>query len=160
MTSNIFVKIQVEEINIGGVIESLINNDSGKKEIGAIVTFFGRVRGKDDSKQISDLSLNHYPGMTEKKIIEIVGKACNRWSIKGCSVVHRIGKLRPGELIVFVGVTSMHRKAAFDACEFIMDFLKTEAPFWKKETSQDGERWIESRHEDYLAVEQWNSKTT
>lgn len=160
MTSNIFVKIQAEKFKIGDVIESLIDNESEKKEVGAIATFFGRVREKDNSKIISDLCLNHYPGMTEKKIGEIVNKACKRWSIRGCSVIHRVGTMKPGELIVFVGVTSSHRKEAFNACEFIMDFLKTEAPFWKKEISQDGERWIESRQEDYLAVEEWNSKPT
>ena len=160
MTSNIFVKIQAEKFKIGEVIESLIDNESEKKEVGAIATFFGRVREKDNSKKISSLCLNHYPGMTERKISEIVNKACKRWSISGCSVVHRVGKIQPGELIVFVGVTSSHRKEAFNACEFIMDFLKTEAPFWKKEVSQDGERWIESRQADYLAVEQWKSEPT
>ncbi|MEL0254459.1 MAG: molybdenum cofactor biosynthesis protein MoaE, partial [Burkholderiaceae bacterium] len=115
----------------------------------------GRVRGKEGTRQVDELFLEHYPTMTEKKITKIVCNACNKFSINGCIVVHRIGKLIPGELIVFVGVTSRHRKDAFEACSYVMDFLKTEAPFWKKEKGSKGEKWVRSRDTDYLARDRW-----
>jgi len=127
-------------------------------EVGAITTFIGRVRGTEETRQVNELFLEHYPLMTEKKIKEIVFNASKKFSINGCIVVHRTGKLLPGELIVFVGVTSRHRKETFEACSYVMDFLKTEAPFWKKEKDSKGEKWIRSRDTDYLARDTWLEK--
>ena len=158
MNNNILVKLQKDQIAVGGLIEKLMDLSGREGEVGAIATFIGRVRGKEETRQVSELFLEHYPTMTEKKIMEIVCNARNKFSINGCIVVHRIGKLVPGELIVFVGVTSRHRKDAFEACSYLMDFLKTEAPFWKKEKGSKGEKWISSRDTDYLARDSWLEK--
>ena len=152
------VKVQKERIAVGGLIEQLMDLSERKGEVGAITNFIGRVRGKEETRQVNELFLEHYPLMTEKKITEIVSNASKKFSTNGCIVVHRIGKLVPGELIVFVGVTSRHRKDAFEACSYIMDFLKTEAPFWKKEKGSKGEKWIKSRDTDYLARDTWLEK--
>jgi len=158
MNNGISVKVQKERIAVGALIEKLMNLSEREGEVGAIATFVGRVRGKEESRQVSELFLEHYPMMTEKKITGIACNASKKFSINGCIVVHRIGKLVPGELIVFVGVTSRHRKDAFEACSYVMDFLKTEAPFWKKEKGSKGEKWIESRETDYLARDRWLEK--
>ena len=155
MSHSILVKVQRDQIAVGSLIEQLMDLSEQEGEVGAITTFIGRVRGKEQTGQVSELFLEHYPTMTEKKIMEIVCNARNKFSINGCIVVHRIGKLIPGELIVFVGVTSRHRKDAFEACSYVMDFLKTEAPFWKKEKGSKGEKWIRSRDTDYLARDRW-----
>jgi len=155
MNHSILVKLQKDQIAVGSLIEKLMDLSEREGEVGAIATFMGRVRGKEDTRQVDELFLEHYPTMTEKKITKIVSNACNKFSINGCIVVHRIGKLIPGELIVFVGVTSRHRKDAFEACSYVMDFLKTEAPFWKKEKGSKGEKWIRSRDTDYLARDRW-----
>ena len=158
MSDSILVKVQRDQIAVGSLIEQLMDLSEREGEVGAIATFIGRVRGKEDTRQVDELFLEHYPTMTEKKITKIVCNACNKFSINGCIVVHRIGKLIPGELIVFVGVTSRHRKDAIDACSYVMDFLKTEAPFWKKEKGSKGEKWIRSRDTDYLARDRWLEK--
>ena len=158
MNDSILVKVQKEQIAVGSLIEKLMDLSEREGEVGAITTFIGRVRGKEETRQVDELFLEHYPTMTEKKITEIVCNASNKFSINGCIVVHRIGKLVPGELIVFVGVTSRHRKDAFEACSYVMDFLKTEAPFWKKEKGSKGEKWINSRDTDYLARDRWLEK--
>ena len=158
MNHSILVKLQKDQIAVGSLIEKLIGLSEREGEVGAIATFMGRVRGKEDTRQVDELFLEHYPAMTEKKITKIVSNACNKFSINGCIVVHRIGKLIPGELIVFVGVTSRHRKDAFESCAYVMDFLKTEAPFWKKEKGSKGEKWINSRDTDYLARDTWLGK--
>ena len=158
MNNSILVKVQKDKIAVGGLIEKLMSLSEREGEVGAITTFIGRVRGKEETRQVSELFLEHYPTMTEKKITEIVCNACNKFSINGCIVIHRIGKLVPGELIVFVGVTSRHRKDAFEACSYVMDFLKTEAPFWKKEKGSKGETWIRSQDTDYLARDRWVEK--
>ena len=158
MNDSILVKLQKEKIAVGGSVEQLIDLSEREGEVGAITTFIGRVRGKEETRQVNELFLEHYPTMTEKKIMEIVCNASKKFSINGCIVIHRIGKLVPGELIVFVGVTSRHRKDAFEACSYVMDFLKTEAPFWKKEKGSKGEKWISSRDTDYLARDRWLEK--
>ena len=122
MDNSITVKVQKERIAVGGLIEKLVDLSEKEGEVGAITTFIGRVRGKEETRQVNELFLEHYPLMTEKKITEIVCNASKKFSINGCIVVHRIGKLFPGELIVFVGVTSRHRKDAFEACSYVMDF--------------------------------------
>ena len=158
MNDSILVKVQKEKIAVGGLIEQLMDLSEREGEVGAITTFIGRVRGKEESTQVDELFLEYYPTMTEKKITKIVRNASKKFSINGCIVIHRIGKLVPGELIVFVGVTSRHRKDAFEACSYVMDFLKTEAPFWKKEKGSTGEKWINSRDTDYLARDTWLRK--
>ena len=158
MKNSTLIKVQKDQIAVGSLIEKLMDLSEREGEVGAITTFTGRVRGEEQTRQVSELFLEHYPTMTEKKITEIVCNAYKKFSINGCIVVHRIGKLVPGELIVFVGVTSRHRKDAFEACAYVMDFLKTEAPFWKKEKGSKGEKWIRSRDTDYSARDGWLEK--
>jgi molybdopterin synthase catalytic subunit len=124
--------------------------------IGAIVTFTGLVRDINQGQQISDLSLEHYPGMTEKCLEDIVERAKQRWNIIASTVIHRVGQLAISEQIVFVGIASQHRGDAFAACEFIMDYLKNQAPFWKKETMANGEtKWVDARESDQLSLAKW-----
>ncbi|MBM7060026.1 molybdopterin synthase catalytic subunit MoaE [Pseudomonas sp. UL073] len=123
--------------------------------VGAVVGFVGYVRDFNDGQEVSGMLLEHYPGMTEKALAKIVGEAEARWPLLKVEILHRIGRLEPGEPIVFVGTASAHRQAAFDACNFIMDYLKTRAPFWKKEDTADGPRWVEGRCSDQAAAERW-----
>jgi molybdopterin synthase catalytic subunit len=128
-----------------------------KTSVGAIVTFTGLVRDVNQGKSITDLTLEHYPGMTEQCLIDIVKEAKQRWSIITSTVIHRIGQLDISDQIVFVGVASEHRGDAFAACEFIMDYLKTKAPFWKKETMSNGEsKWVDVRESDQSAASKWD----
>lgn len=122
---------------------------------GAIVTFAGLVRDLDDKVQVSSLFLEHYPGMTEKSLQDIANEASQRWSIIDATIIHRIGELKACEQIVFVGVSSLHRGDAFAACEFIMDYLKTRAPFWKKTRDESGEHWVEAKQSDEEASSKW-----
>lgn len=122
---------------------------------GAIVTFVGKVRDMNLGENVTGLTLEHYPGMTEKALASIVDEARTRWPLTYVKVIHRVGRLSIGEQIVFVGVSSAHREAAFQACEFMMDYLKTRAPFWKKEQLTDTARWIEARDSDSQAIERW-----
>lgn len=124
--------------------------------IGAIVTFTGLVRDINQGQSVSDLSLEHYPGMTEKCLTDIVDQAKQRWNIIASTIIHRVGQLTISDQIVFVGIASQHRGDAFAACEFIMDYLKTEAPFWKKETMGNGEtQWVDARETDQKALSKW-----
>jgi molybdopterin synthase catalytic subunit len=122
---------------------------------GAVVTFVGLVRDFNDGSSVNGLFLEHYPGMTEKSLAQIVEQAKSRWPLGRVRVIHRVGQLELADQIVFVGVTSKHRQAAFSACEFIMDYLKTKAPFWKIETTQSGERWIEAKLSDTDKASKW-----
>lgn len=122
---------------------------------GAVVTFSGLVREMHDGNLVEALYLEHYPGMTEKSLAAIAQEAAERWPLQGVSIIHRIGELLAGDQIVFVGVSSAHRKAAFAACEFIMDFLKTRAPFWKKCREANSEYWVEAKQSDDQAAERW-----
>ena len=122
---------------------------------GAIVTFVGKVRDFNQGDDVAGLSLEHYPGMTEKALASILQQAKSRWSIQTVKVIHRIGDLALGDQIVFVGVASAHRGDAFSACEFIMDYLKTQAPFWKKESTATGAHWVDARETDTSAAERW-----
>lgn len=126
-----------------------------RDEDGAVVTFTGKVRNHNLGDSVKALTLEHYPGMTEKSLAEIVELARERWPLGRVTVIHRIGEMWPGEEIVFVGVTSAHRGSAFAAGEFIMDYLKTRAPFWKREATPEGERWVESRDSDKQAASRW-----
>ncbi|CAM3597744.1 Molybdopterin synthase catalytic subunit [Klebsiella variicola subsp. tropica] len=126
-----------------------------RDEDGAVVTFTGKVRNHNLGDSVKALTLEHYPGMTEKSLAEIVDLARERWPLGRVTVIHRIGEMWPGEEIVFVGVTSAHRGSAFAAGEFIMDYLKTRAPFWKREATPEGERWVDARDSDRQAAERW-----
>ncbi len=123
--------------------------------IGAVVSFVGYVRDFNEGREVSGMFLEHYPGMTEKALEKIVTEAEQRWPLLRLHVLHRVGALEPGEPIVFVGVASAHRQAAFEACDFVMDYLKTRAPFWKKENTADGPKWVEGRESDKAAAGRW-----
>jgi molybdopterin synthase catalytic subunit len=148
------MKIQVSETDFdsGAEIASL---HAGQPKVGAVASFVGLVRDINEGDDVSTLTLEHYPAMTEKSLRDIVDEAMGRWSLLDVTVIHRVGKLQPLDRIVFVGVASGHRGDAFAACEFIMDYLKTRAPFWKKEGTPQGERWVEARATDDEAAERW-----
>jgi molybdopterin synthase catalytic subunit len=146
------ISIQKENFDTGAVIAEL---RSSVKNCGAIVTFTGLVREFSGSSTIQAMTLAHYPGMTEKALEQIEQKACERWNLGGVRIIHRIGTLQAGENIVLVVAISAHRKDAFEAAQFIMDYLKTEAPFWKKEHTDQGGRWVEEKRSDQAARERW-----
>ena len=146
------VRVQTEDFDAGSEIARL---RAGDATIVAIASFIGTVRDVSDAATITGLTLEHYPGMTEAALDDIVGEARRRFDIRDALVIHRIGALVPGDQIVLVVVASAHRGMAFDACRFIMDFLKTQAPFWKKERLPDGERWVEARASDDEAARRW-----
>ena len=146
------VRVQTEDFDAAGEIAAL---RAGNRKVGAAASFIGIVRDLNDGDSVSTLTLEHYPGMTEKALEQICEKARSRWDIYDTLVVHRIGELHPADQIVLVVVTSAHRGEAFAACEFIMDYLKTDAPFWKKEETPQGERWVESRASDDEAAARW-----
>jgi molybdopterin synthase catalytic subunit len=146
------VKVQASDFDVAQLQSSLLQ---GRQEEGALATFTGYVRAGNDQRQVYTLELEHYPGMTEASIEDIVNQAAQRWPLLAATVVHRVGKLAAGDQIVWVGVTSAHRAAAFSACEFIMDYLKTRAPFWKKEIGPDGEQWVAARQHDTSRAARW-----
>jgi molybdopterin synthase catalytic subunit len=147
------VRVQQAPFDIGAEIDAM---RAGDPRIGAIATFVGTVRDVNDAASVSSMVLEHYPGMTERALAEIVDDAKSRWNIFDALIVHRVGRLEPTEAIVLVAVTSSHRQHAFAACEFIMDFLKTRAPFWKKERTPSGERWVDARQSDDDAAARWS----
>lgn len=146
------VKVQTDDFDVAQVLADLRNN---KPQVGAIVSFIGLVRDINDGADVSTLTLEHYPEMTEKALQSIVDEARQRWDVMDAVVIHRVGTLLPTDQIVLVAISSAHRQAAFSACEFIMDYLKTEAPFWKKETNNQGARWVEARASDDEAKARW-----
>ena len=146
------VRVQAGDFDVGEEIARLRAAD---RSVGAIASFIGTVRDVNDAATITGLTLEHYPGMTEAALDDIVEEARRRFDIHDALVIHRVGALAPGDQIVLVAVTSAHRGMAFDACEFVMDLLKTRAPFWKKERMPDGERWVEARASDDEAAERW-----
>ncbi|HEX6795601.1 MAG TPA: molybdopterin synthase catalytic subunit MoaE [Casimicrobiaceae bacterium] len=146
------VRVQSDDFDAGAEIARLRAADCS---VGAVVAFIGTVRDLNDDAAIRELTLEHYPGMTESALQEIVDEAKARFDIRDALVVHRVGALAPGDQIVLVVVTGAHRGMAFDACEFVMDYLKTRAPFWKKERREDGERWVEARASDDEAAARW-----
>jgi len=149
------VRIQTADFDVGAEIAALRR---GNAKVGAVASFIGIVRDVNDGDAVKELALEHYPGMTEKAIEEIVGQACARWDVYEALVIHRVGTLRPSDQIVLVVVTGAHRGEAFAACEYIMDYLKTRAPFWKKEETGKGARWVEARATDDIAAERWRLK--
>ena len=149
------VRVQTEDFDAGREIAVL---RQGNPQIGAIASFIGAVRDANEGERVAQMTLEHYPGMTEKSIAAIIEEAKARWNIFDALVIHRVGTLKPGDQIVLVVVTGAHRGDAFAACEFIMDYLKTRAPFWKKEQTAQGARWVEARTNDDIAAERWRLK--
>ena len=146
------IRVQTDIFDAGTEMETL---RAGEPKIGAVASFVGIVRDLNEGDEVQVLTLEHYPGMTEKALSDIVDEAARRWSLLGVTVVHRVGPMYPTDPIVLVVTASSHRHDAFDACAFIMDFLKTEAPFWKKEVTPDGERWVAARKSDGDAAARW-----
>ena len=146
------IKIQESDFDVSAEIAAL---RKGNPRVGAVVSFLGTVRDMNDGSQVRGMTLEHYPGMTEKALQEILDQAKARWDIFQTLVIHRVGPLLPEDQIVLVAVTSAHRGEAFAACEFIMDYLKTAAPFWKKEDTPEGARWVDARVIDEAAMARW-----
>ena len=148
------VSIQIHDFDLGAEVATLRASDPA---VGAVASFIGTVRDRNGGAagEVSALELEHYPGMTEKSIETMIDAALGRFDIRAARVVHRVGPLQPGEQIVLVAVSSAHRGAAFQACEFLMDYLKTQAPFWKKETGAEGARWVDARVADDAALARW-----
>jgi len=149
------VRVQQEDFDVGAEIAAL---RKGNARVGAIVSFIGTVRDLNEGVGVATLTLEHYPGMTEKSLEAICSDAGSRWDILDALVIHRYGRLEPTDQIVLVVVTSSHRGEAFAACQFIMDYLKTAAPFWKKESTPQGERWVEARGVDDEAAARWRAR--
>jgi len=145
------VRVQREDFDVGAEVDRLTD---GHTDVGAVVTFTGKVRGEDG--KIASLTLEHYPGMTEAELNRIEDEAHERWPLQGTTIVHRIGELAAGDNVVLVIAASAHRQAAFEAASFLMDYLKTKAPFWKKQTASSGEEaWVEARDSDESAARRW-----
>jgi len=146
------VRIQEADFDLGAEVAALRRGDA---RVGAVASFVGTVRERSEGAAISAMELEHYPGMTERSIEAMIDEALRRFEILGARVVHRVGLLRPGEQIVLVVVSASHRGPAFAACEFLMDYLKTQAPFWKKESTPAGARWVDAREADDAALARW-----
>lgn len=146
------VRVQAEDFDIAAEIAALT---AGRADIGAVVTFTGLVRDMAGAETIEAMELEHYPGMTEKALAAIEAEARERWPLQGTTIIHRTGRLAPGDRIVLVVAASPHRQAAFEAAAFLMDYLKTRAPFWKREETPDGGRWVDARAEDDAAADRW-----
>jgi molybdopterin synthase catalytic subunit len=149
------VRIQTADFDVTAEIAALRRNNP---KVGAVASFIGVVRDVNEGGAVTEMTLEHYPGMTEKAIEDVISQARSRWNVLDALVVHRVGTLKPSDQIVLVVVTSGHRGDAFAACEFIMDYLKTRAPFWKKEQNGQGTRWVEARESDDIAAERWRFK--
>jgi len=151
------VSIQTQDFDLRAEIDALRKND---KRVGAVCTFTGTVRDRNDGLSVSSMELEHYPGMTEKAIEAMIDQAMMRFDIFAARVVHRVGLLQPLDQVVMVAVTSAHRGESFQACEFLMDYLKTQAPFWKKEQTSEGARWVDARVSDDAALAKWGIRAS
>ena len=151
------VVIQTADFNLASEIEALRAHNKG---VGAVCSFIGTVRDRNDGQSVSTMELEHYPGMTEKSIEAMIDEAFKRFDILGARVIHRVGLLQPLDQVVMVAVTSSHRGSSFQACEFLMDYLKTQAPFWKKEQTPAGARWVDARVTDDAALAKWGINAT
>ena len=151
------VSIQTEDFDLSGEVARLRLQDP---RVGAVCSFVGTVRDRNDGQSVSTMELEHYPGMTEKSIEAMIDAAHQRFDIFGARVIHRVGLLQPLDQIVLVAVTSAHRGESFQACEFLMDYLKTQAPFWKKEQTPEGARWVDARVSDDAALARWGIQAT
>jgi len=150
------VRVQEADFDLGAELAAL---RAGDARVGALASFLGLVRDINDGASVSEMTLEHYPGMTEKALEAIVAEAKGRWDLYDVLVIHRVGPLKPCDQIVLVGVTSAHRGEAFAACEFVMDYLKTRAPFWKREATPDGAHWVDAREIDDSAAARWQQGT-
>lgn len=150
----VHIRVQEAPFDTGAEVAEL---GRVSRAVGAVASFTGLVRDINDDDEVRGLYLEHYPGMTEKQIATIVDEASGRWDVLGATVIHRVGKLAPGDEIVLVAIASGHRGDAFRACEFVMDYLKTRATFWKKESTPSGERWLTTRQSDVDAADSWKS---
>lgn len=146
------VRVQREDFDLGAEVAAL---RAGNPAVGAVASFIGTVRDVSDGSAVSAMELEHYPGMTERALAQIEAAACARWALLGVTIIHRVGPMQPLDQIVMVAVASAHRGNAFAACEFIMDYLKSEAPFWKKEDTPEGARWVDARVTDEAALQRW-----
>ena len=146
------IRVQHQDFDVGGEIAAL---RKGRTDIGAIAAFVGLVRDHAGGREVTSMTLEHYPGMTEKELARIEAEARERWPLQGCLIVHRIGQLSPGDTIVLVITLSEHRHAAFEAAQFLMDYLKTTAPFWKSEENGEQRQWVAPRDADDAAAERW-----
>lgn len=149
------VRVQTQDFDVGVEIRRMT---VGNARIGAVASFIGLMRDVNEGEAVAAMTLEHYPGMTEKALVEIVAEAKTRWDLIDVLIVHRVGELKPKDQIVLVVVASAHRGDAFAACEFLMDYLKTRAPLWKKESGKTGERWVEARGSDDVAAARWDEK--
>jgi molybdopterin synthase catalytic subunit len=149
------VRVQQADFDVGAELTAL---RAGDARVGALASFVGLVRDVSHGTGVSEMTLEHYPGMTERALEAIVAEAKERWDLHGALVIHRVGPLRPCDQIVLVAVTSAHRGEAFAACEFIMDYLKTRAPFWKREVTVEGARWVDARDSDDSAAARWQTE--
>lgn len=148
------IRVQAEDFDIGAEIHKL---RAARKDIGAIVSFTGTVRDRQGGQAIAAMTLEHYPGMTERELERIEREANARWPLSASLIIHRYGRLEPGDNIVLVVTASAHRQAAFEAAQFLMDYLKTKAPFWKQEQTPEGARWVEARETDDEAAARWTA---
>jgi molybdopterin synthase catalytic subunit len=147
------IVVQADAFDLGAEVDAM---RVGRTDIGAIASFVGLARDINEGSGVAAMTLEHYPSMTERALAKLVDEANARWALLDVTVIHRVGRLLPGDPIVLVAVAGQHRGEAFAACEFIMDYLKTQAPFWKKEETADGERWVEARASDDAAAARWN----
>lgn len=147
------IRVQTQDFDVNDEYQVLVTNNSAD---GAIVTFVGQVRDQNLGQDVVGLHLEHYPGMTEKALEKIAQQAFERWELGKVTIIHRVGDLMLGDQIVFIGVTSKHRKNAFEACEFIIDYLKVSAPFWKRELTTQGQTWLDARESDEQQVNKWS----
>jgi molybdopterin synthase catalytic subunit len=150
----VYISVQTEDFDVNAQMQQLRQANAA---IGAITAFIGLVRDLNEGSKISAMTLEHYAGMTEKSLADIAEQARNRWSLQGITIIHRVGELNPSEQIVLVLTASAHRHAAFTSAEFIMDYLKSQAPFWKKETTPNGAHWVDARESDETALKRWQS---
>jgi molybdopterin synthase catalytic subunit len=146
------IRVQTEDFDIGGEISRMT---AGNTEIGGLASFVGLVRDYAGDEKISSMTLEHYPGMTEKELAKLEAEACERWELQDVLIVHRYGTLNPGDHIVLVVTASAHREASLESCQFLIDWLKTKAPFWKLEDRESGAQWVESRNEDSVSADKW-----
>ena len=149
------IRVQTEDFDVGAEVAALTR---GNHDIGGLAVFVGLVRDRAGEEALGAMTLEHYPGMTEKALARIEEEAKRRWPLEACLIVHRVGRLEPGEQIVLVAAASAHRQAAFEACQFLIDWLKTKAPFWKLEETESGPRWVEARAGDDEAAERWKKR--
>lgn len=149
------IRVQREDFDVGAELSRLT---AGRKDVGGVATFIGLVRDIAAGAAIGAMTLEHYPGMTEKKLAEVEAEAQRRWPLQATLIIHRYGRLEPGDRIVFVATASAHRQAALESCAFLIDWLKTKAPFWKLEETPAGPQWVEARDSDDTAAERWAAK--